>query len=220
MGGINKMIDKNEVTLNSSFGRVVNNMFLYHVEESKNIAILFPGADNSTDIPTLHYARKAALLSGCDVLSLEYGYAINYNTLSQPEIIDTVIDECYEVIKRCVKNEYERIFLISKSMGHFISLRISEQLDIKRIKHICYTPIDINDSDIVKYECVVFTGTKDKWLSMAARNELANYSNVDFIQMKDAVHSLEIDDNYKQSIKILEYITDKCFDFIKNNVAV
>jgi predicted alpha/beta-hydrolase family hydrolase len=220
MGGDNKMINRNEIALNSSFGRIVSNMFLSHGEGSKNIAILFPGGDNSTDVPTLHYARKAALLSGCDVLSLEYGYTINYSTLSQPEIMDTVTGECYEVIKRCLKREYERIFLISKSMGHFISLRIAEQLDIKNIKHICYTPIDAHVSNIVKNECIVFTGTKDKWLTKDGRNELAKYSKIDLIQVENAVHSLEVDDNFKQSIRILEYITDKCSDFIKSNMVV
>lgn len=40
------MINRNEIALNSSFGRVVNNMFLSHGEGSKNIAVLFPGGDN------------------------------------------------------------------------------------------------------------------------------------------------------------------------------
>ena len=214
------MINRNDITLNSGFGRVVNNMFLSHSEGSKNIAILFPGGDNSTDVPTLHYARKAALLAGCDLLSLEYSYAINYNTLSQPEIMGTVTDECYEVINSCIKKEYQRIFLISKSVGHSISLRIAEQLDNKRIKHVCYTPLDAHVSDIVKNECIVFTGTKDKWLSTDKRNELENHCNIDLIQVENAVHSLEIDDDYKQSIKILEYFTDKCSNFIKYNMVV
>lgn len=41
MGGANEMINRSEITLNSSFGRVVNNMLLIHSEGSKNIAILF-----------------------------------------------------------------------------------------------------------------------------------------------------------------------------------
>jgi len=103
-------------------------------------------------------------------------------------------------------------------MGHYFSLRIAEQLDSKRIKHICYTPIDAHISEIVKNECIVFTGTKDKWLTKDGRNELANYSNIDLIQVENAVHSLEIDDNYKQSIRILEYITDKCYEQYGKNV--
>jgi len=48
----NKMINRDEVSINSSFGRGVNNMLLTHSKWSKNIAIIFPGGDNSTDVPT------------------------------------------------------------------------------------------------------------------------------------------------------------------------
>ena len=214
------MINRSIITINSRFGREANSMFLSHSEGSRNLAILFPGRKNSTDVPTLYYARKAALLAGCDFLSLEYGYRANVSTMSRTEIIDTVKDECLEVINRCMKKEYERIFFISKSMGHFFSLRITDKFDKKIIKHICYTPIDEHVIEIVKNECIVFTGTKDKLLSEESRNELAKYSNVVLIQVENAVHSLEIEDDYKQSIRILEYITDKCSDFIRENMVV
>lgn len=214
------MIIRGEVITNSRFGKVINNMFLTHSEGSKNIAILFPGGDNSTDVPTLHYARKSALLCGCDVLSLEYGYQINYSTLSQPEIMNTVINECYDVINRCLEKEYEMIFFISKSMGHFVSLMVQKELSNKNIKHVCYTPVDANINNIVENECIVFTGTKDKWLTQDSRNELSNHENIELVQVENVVHSLEIDDNYNQSIRILEYITDKCSEFIKINMAI
>lgn len=212
------MINRDKIVINSSSGRAVCNMFLTHSERSRNIAILFPGGDNSTDVPTLHYARKAALLCGCDVLSLEYGFQINYNTLSQPEIINAVTDECYYVIDCCLEREYERIFFISKSIGHFISFRVEKKLNNKSIKHICYTPVDANTDDIVKNECIVFTGTKDKWLSQESGSKLSCYDNIKLIQVENAVHSLEVDDDYNQSIRILEYITDKCSEFIKKHM--
>ncbi|SHI60929.1 hypothetical protein [Lutispora thermophila] len=53
-----------------------------------------------------------------------------------------------------------------------------------------------------------------------ARNGLASYSNIVLIQVENAVHSLEIDDDYTQIIRILEYITDRCSDSIKGNMAV
>lgn len=65
------MIERSEIVLDSKFGNKITYRVLKHKEGSKNIAILFPGGDNSTDVPTLHYARKAALLCGCDVLSIQ-----------------------------------------------------------------------------------------------------------------------------------------------------
>jgi hypothetical protein len=210
------MIKRDEINYNSSFGRVTNNMLLTHGEGSKNIAILFPGGDNSTDVPTLHYARKAALLSGCDVLCLEYGCSVGYNTLSQPEILNKVANECEGVIRQCIAKDYKKIFFISKSIGHVISFRIDEKLGNK-INHICYTPINANVDDILKRECIVFTGTKDKLLTVDSRKILSNRENIKLVIIENAVHSLEIDDNYKESIRILEYVTDKCSEFIKVN---
>jgi len=73
---------------------------------------------------------------------------------------------------------------------------------------------------MVKNKCIVFTGTKDKWLTKEYRNKLASYSNIDVVEVENAGHSLEVDDDYKQSIWIIEYMTDKRSDFIKHNMAV
>jgi hypothetical protein len=194
-------------------------MFLTHSEGSKNIAIIFPGGDNSTDVPTLHYARKAALLSGCDVLSIEYGQQIGYETLSQPEIINTVVQECWDVIARSFIREYGMVFLICKSIGHFISFKIDEMIKEKNIRHICYTPISANVEDIKKRQCLVFTGNKDKFLADDDRKELINCKNIEVVQIENAVHSLEIDDNFIESIKILGLVTEKCSEYVRNNIV-
>jgi hypothetical protein len=212
------MIERSEIVINSSFGKQIANMFLTHSEGSKNIAILFPGANNSTDVPTLHYGRKAALLCGCDVLSIEYGYKIGYVTLSKPEIMSLVIKDCREAVNHCLRRGYERIFFISKSMGYFISLKIDNEFDVKSIRHISYTPVTANVKDIANRDCIVITGTKDKWFTMDDRNELLRRGNVELILLENAGHSLEIDDNYSESISILGHITDRCAEYIKRNM--
>jgi hypothetical protein len=213
------MIKRELINCNSSSGKVTSNTLLFHEKGSNNIAILFPGGDNLTDVPTLHYARKAALLSGCDVLCLEYGYKIG-GANSKPEIITAVVSECHNIILQCVKRGYETVFFISKSIGHVVSLKVDELLN-REIKHICYTPLESNIDDILRRKCVVFTGTKDKYLSFDGRKKLSTSDNVELLAFENAVHSLEIDDNYDESIRILKYVTDKCSEFIiKNSVKV
>jgi hypothetical protein len=46
-----------------------------------------------------------------------------------------------------------------------------------------------------------------------------NKSNVQLMQIENAVHSLEIDDNYEESIEILKRVTKKCADFIKRSIT-
>ncbi|WP_053243092.1 hypothetical protein [Clostridium sp. DMHC 10] len=44
----------------------------YSEESSKALAVIFPGLKYGHDKPLLHYARKAAQISGKDVLCLNY----------------------------------------------------------------------------------------------------------------------------------------------------
>lgn len=209
------MIKRDVVSIESKSGNIIDNMFLSHSEGTKNIAIIFPGGDNLTDIPTLHYARKAALLCDCDVLSIKYGY----NNFNEESNMNIVIEECYNLIAKCLNKDYSNVFFISKSIGNTISFRVSEMLEDRSIKYISYTPISENVIDLATKQCIVFTGTNDKWISKKDIEELMNKSNVQLMQIENAVHSLEIDDNYEESIEILKRVTEKCADFIRRNIT-
>lgn len=209
------MIKREVISIKSKSGNIIDNMFLSHSEDIKNIAIIFPGGDNSTDIPTLHYARKAALLCDCDVLSIKYGY----NNFNEENNMDIVIEECYNLITKCLNKNYTNVFFISKSIGNTISFKVSEMLGDKPIKYISYTPISENVIDLATKQCIIFTGTNDKWISKKDIKELMNKSNVELMQIENAVHSLEIDDNYEESIEILKRVTKKCADFIKRSIT-
>lgn len=214
------MIYKNQLTRDSKLGTITNNLLLTHGESSKSLVVIFPGGDNSTDIPVLHYARKGALLTGCDVLSLEYGINIGLNTLDKAEIIETIIDEGYNVIQKCLEKDYEKIFFISKSIGNVISFGIDKKLTNKKVEYICYTPIGQNIQDILKRKCIVFCGTKDKLFTTDYRNMVMNNDNIKLVQIENAAHSLEIDDSYEESIDILRRITDQCVEYIKERMIV
>lgn len=205
------MVNRGEIVNDSKSGIQTHNMLLTHHESSNNLAILFPGGDNSTDIPILHYARKVALLAGCDILSLQYGY----NSLNNNEIVNTVVEECYEIIQRAFSRDYARIFLICKSVGHFISMRIGEMLIDKDTRYICYTPLSTNIDDIKKLNALVITGTNDKWCSTNDSNILDCSPNVEMVRIDSATHSLEIDDDYTRSIEILQVVSDRCSSYIK-----
>lgn len=212
------MIYKNQITIDSKLGTITNNLLLTHGESSKSLVVIFPGGDNSTDIPVLHYARKGALLTGCDVLSLEYGTNIGLATLDKSEIIKTIIDEGYNVIQKCLIKDYEKIFFISKSIGNVISFGIDKKLTNQKIEYICYTPISQNIQDILKRKCIVFCGTKDKLFTTDDINMIMNNDNIKLVKIENAIHSLEIDDSYEKSIDILRRITEQCVEYINEKM--
>ncbi len=208
------MINRSELSIESKFGKRLHNMYLTHNEEVDSIAVLFPGGDNSTDVPLLHYARKASLISGCDVLSLEYGCKLGEITLDNHEMLNKIIDECYDAIYMCLRKGYKNIYFISKSIGHEVSLKLDNRLLEYSIKHICYTPLSTHTQEITKRNCIVFIGTKDKLFRKEDTLKLMEYSNVEVVQIENAVHSLEFNDDYKESIRILERVTEKCAEYI------
>jgi hypothetical protein len=65
----------------------------------------------------------------------------------------------------------------------------------------------------------VLTGTKDKWFLEADIQKLKGLMDIELVVVENAVHSLEIDDDYKASIKILEEITDDCASYIRKYIA-
>jgi hypothetical protein len=60
----------------------------------------------------------------------------------------------------------------------------------------------------------VLTGTKDKWFLETDIQKLKGLMDIELVVVENAVHSLEIDDDYKASIKILEKVTDDCASYI------
>jgi len=212
---VNTSIARSAITIQSKLGHSVQNLLLTHGAGSKSLAVLFPGGENSTDVPTLHYARKAALLAGCDVLSIEYSDKVGYD----PEVLATVAEESHQVVAEALQNGYLQLFCINKSIGHSVAFRVDERFTNLDIRHVCYTPLAIHVADIKKRKCMVLTGTKDKWFSKEDVQELKNLRDVELVEVKNAVHSLEIDDDYHASLKILEKITDACASYIQKFIV-
>lgn len=209
------MIKRSAITVQSKLGHSIHNMFLTHEEGVKSLAVLFPGGDNSTDVPTLHYARKAALLAGCDVLSIQYSNKLGHDL----EVLNTVSEESFQVVAKALQNKYLQLFCINKSIGHSVAFRVDDRLNGMNIHHICYTPLAVHVTDIIKRKCMVLTGTKDKWFSKEDIQKLESLMDIELVTVENAVHSLEIDDDYKASIKILEKITDDCASYIQKFIV-
>lgn len=208
------MIKESFIKVKSSWGHDINNLFLTQTLKSDSIVILFPGAGYSCERPLLHYARKAALLSGCDVLSLEYGYFKTNNSF-RLEYLEQTIQEAYEAVQVALSNTYKRIFFISKSLGTSVAGNISELLGYDIINNMFLTPTSHTIPHIIKSKCTVVAGTNDKFFSKENIDLIATYSSVKLHIINDATHSLEVDDDCMKSIEILKDVTRLCMDFVR-----
>jgi predicted alpha/beta-hydrolase family hydrolase len=209
------LINKSVIKVKSSWGHEINNLFLTHSPKANSIVVLFPGSDYSCDKPILHYARKATLLSGCDVLSLEYGY-FRSNEAPSPDFKDRIVKESYEAVKLCLSNSYENIYFISKSLGTVVAGEVSKLMGYENKNNLFLTPTKDTIKHILISNCGIVVGTKDKFFTKddieAVRGPLVSVHIIE-----DAVHSLEVDDDYRKSIQILSEVTNICTDFVRSN---
>ncbi|KWX88196.1 hypothetical protein AMQ83_08325, partial [Paenibacillus riograndensis] len=60
------------IVMSSHWGREVRHKYI--TQESKALAVVFPGKNYSAERSLLDYAAKLAREYGCDILMLEYGY--------------------------------------------------------------------------------------------------------------------------------------------------
>jgi hypothetical protein len=210
------LINKSYIKVKSSWGHDIYNLFLTQSSKSNSIVILFPGADYSCDKPLLHYARKATLLSGCDVLSLEYGYFKTSNSFNS-EFLENTIKETTEAIQIGLSNSYKKIYFISKSLGTVVAGEISKSIGYDKINNLFLTPTIHTIPHITKAKCTVVVGTNDKAFSKEHLDAIKEYSSVDLHIINDAVHSLEVDNDYIRSLEILRDITNLCVDFVCKN---
>jgi hypothetical protein len=207
------LINKSFIKVKSSWGHDINNLFLTQSPKSDSIVILFPGGDYSCDKPLLHYARKATLLSGCDVLSLEYGYFKTNNSF-KIDFLEQIIKEAYEAIQIALSNSYKRIYFISKSLGTSVAGEMSNLIGYDKINNLFLTPTSHTIPHIINSRCVVVVGSNDKFFSKENIDTISTYSSVDLHIINNAAHSLEVDDNYRESLEILSYVTNLCESFI------
>lgn len=212
------MIERSQIKIDSKYINENHIQFLKHQKQSNNLVVIFPGGDNSTDIPTLHYARKAALLVGCDVLSLKYGVPPSKLDFNDKDIYMTLIEECITAMKRVDFREYEKIIFISKSIGNLIAIDVDNEHFNSKVTHVFYTPLEALIDKIQDKNCIIFTGEKDKFIEKESIGLLKKCRNTEVYQFPNAVHSLEVNDDIAESFRILERVTEILMDYLEKTM--
>ena len=197
-----------------SKGDIINELFKVS-ENSRSLVVLFPGGNYGCDKPLLYYARKAAANLGFDVLNIAYSKKLSAEDVGM-ESLDIIADEVNCTIKSATLKEYDNIYFISKSIGTEIAGNISERLEYGNVKNLFLTPTRGSIKYILKSECMIVTGTKDKLFTDDCIDLIKKIKHVDLILVKGGNHSLEIEDNVEQSINIMQDIAKLYTIFLKD----
>lgn len=206
------MIEVSKIVVKAYEGHDINNEFYRQSEKGESLVVIFPGGNYSCDKPLLHYARKAALIEGHDVLCISYG---------RKEPLKGVVDslefetkESFNAIKECTTKNYKNIYFISKSLGTVIAGRISKELGYDKVKNIFMTPISETVTHIVNSKCLVIVGTKDNNFPSESIEIVRKFDGVELVLIEGAKHSLELNNDLDGCLKILNQVTNLCVRFI------
>lgn len=213
------MLEKQIIQIESKYVSENLIQFLKHTEQAKNLVVIFPGGNNSTDIPILHYALKVALAMGCDVLSLKYGISPSKHQYTDQEVYETIIEECHAAISKVNYGEYSNVVFISKSVGNLIAVDVEERYFEFEPIQVFYTPVEGLVRKINNRKCLIFTGGKDKMIKPESVEWLKTLQNVEVNQFPNAVHSLEVNVDFKESLKILNSTTEILYRYLAEALA-
>ncbi len=198
----------------SRWGRPARYSFAKRAGGNEELAILLPGQGYTLDAPLLHYAERAALEAGCDVLGVEYGFQSNRSSIVSGDF-PAIVDEVAGALERLAPpDQYKRCVFIGKSMGTAILCEVSERLVLPVKNHIFLTPLRATISFIRQAEnAIVIVGDRDPLFGAADVEQISGFPNVKLEVVAGGDHSLEIEGDITASLDILHRVTHLCKTF-------
>lgn len=130
--------------------------------------------------------------------------------------IDCLVKETKDAIDKALENEYKNIILVGKSLGTFLMNDLRKEYLNKNISFIYLTPVDASVPEQCNNDTLIVFGSGDRQLSVEKAKEIKKRNDIEFLEVKDADHSLEYEST-SESIKAHLYIIERCSKFIKKH---
>lgn len=175
---------------------------------SDTLVVLLPGIGYTGDRPLLDYSKRLAVEMRYDVLSIEYGFQVARIPLNHSDEFSIVVRETREIILKALNDRYKKIIFIGKSIGTLVQASIEEKLVKYNIFNIYLTPVSETIKVGVKENSLVIAGNNDPMINDEALNKLREMSNIEFLEIEGADHSLNIKDDVMKSIDVLKNVID------------
>lgn len=179
--------------------------------------MIFPGIGYKIEKPLLYYSCKI-------VESLGYiPFVINYEEMPRitPSYENDTMEQCISIGFWCAERMIREIkpmpeddiIIIGKSIGTAIGARVVDTC-INKARCVWYTPIKETFACRKKIDGIVFHGTNDPWMDNETLRKLCRELNLPLYETKDANHSLETGDVFKD-IKEIGKIMNTVSGYLK-----
>ncbi|UNC91916.1 alpha/beta hydrolase [Candidatus Contubernalis alkaliaceticus] len=206
----------NKLNIHGSRGFPLRNTLFSPGSGKKGLALLFPGAGYTCDMPALYYSRSILLSQKYDVLSLEYSFQ-NQGEMFDPDRIQEVLEDGEKVMDSIEKLGYSEFILVGKSLGtRVLTHLLSQRKLLDRAKAVYLTPVFsrvFNDATAgVKQEVFMVIGTKDPFYSPELIQDLKSQKDFQLLVLEGTDHGLEIPGDCIGSILRMKTL---CLEMVK-----
>ncbi|MCR4605882.1 MAG: GNAT family N-acetyltransferase [Eubacterium sp.] len=175
------------------------------------LLILFPGIRYSVDCPLLYYTRLNFEYAGYECISADYG-------IDEADDLSAFSERAVEKLRGAFENikfdDYEAVIFAEKSVGTVVGMRLEDELNLKNVYHLVYTPIDETYKYLTTTRRIVgmAAGTEDKYTDAKALQAACKKLDIELITIKNAGHRLEAGKDVTADISALVKVINKIGD--------
>ncbi|MCG8569990.1 MAG: hypothetical protein MJB14_07595 [Spirochaetes bacterium] len=218
------MAIENTIEILGKDDRIINNYFWKSENKASNLAIFFPGFRYPTEAPLFHFLKLHLIKNNFDVFAIEYRYneIPNFLNLSANEQDDYLYKEI-KIIKKVLEtlSDYSKYCFISKSLGTTILYNmVKENLQIFKKKNsqcIWLTPFEKNKEIIEllaaeEINSIYIIGKDDRGYHPDLNNQISDKNYVKILEISNAGHLLEDQENVLQTIANNKQAVKFCID--------
>jgi hypothetical protein len=203
--------------------QAVPNRFFKQADETKHLAIIYPGGNYTAQMPLLYYPNRILQMAGADVLCVDYQYSTSAVTAMNNAEWEAMFaaDIAASLQVGLAQRSYARLTLIGKSLG---TLALAHLLDTqpiaKQASLIWLTPLLTRDSvfEAIKrtpHRALFAIGTQDSYYHEERLNELIFLTGGKSVVIENADHSLELRNDIPGSLGAMLRVTKAIEAFVR-----
>lgn len=201
--------------INGYNGNILKTKLFRLLDETQKIALVFPGLAYNSTMPLLHYSVQSILVTGINVLTVDYDYSNNsqfmkHSLRNQSEWLIGDVEASLKFATQ--KKNQEVVCLAGKSLGTLALGHLLETHEnLRNAKTIWLTPLIRNPQlmeQMLSYmkDAIMVIGTSDSQYDLDLIDRLNANTFLGGIVVYGANHSLEIEGDVTKSLRVLMQI--------------
>lgn len=193
-------------------------------QPNKSICIMLPGLGYTTQRPLFHYATSICLNQSIDILHINYQFTKNeyFKKLLESEQDQWMYEDVLAVVEDVLKEtEYEKVFLLSKSIGTIpMAMEWKNKNFSNNTVGVWLTPLFKDDNVFqailnTELPSLVVIGDNDPHYVEDRIVSICENPHVKILVIPNADHSLEVKGDISATLDVIKKVTLRIQEYVQ-----